>query len=386
MARGRRGQQWLAALIGTLIFTATGCGELTIRTWITVDEAQSGGFVQLDPPNGDPRPVNRLQGGFLAAVTLDTTQLLDLPIHGTITIEDVRLAGQTSAFGKLCTWANPAAASEGTLELDLVHGVGTADLSLDILAVTSLSASLPPANLVQDVTFELNGLTLQSLLDAAIDGSADGLFATEAAFEGESEILGVPVLFSLDLTVGNGPKPPLFSADHLTFCNRFFEQQGQELFHSLNSKSSYLQAQKNDSPQPPIVIALADIGARPGDLLRLERVGTYADETLLKDGRDKSLTGVFSATNVVGAPNIKNRVPGAIDAGPDVNTGYLKCLIFPLCVFQSTNIPQDFRIDETLDVVVPAGAAYLIVAPLPPAYTWEDNSGFGFGVDVTVNP
>jgi hypothetical protein len=301
-------------------------------------------------------------------------------------IEDVRLAAQTAGFGKLCTWGNPAAPSEGTLELNLVSGTGTADLALDILAVTSISSGLPPANLVQDVTFELNGLTLQSLLDAAIDGAADGLFATNAAFEGESEILGVPVLFSLDLVVGNGAKPPVFSGDHLAFCNRFFEQQGQQLFHGLNSKSSYLQAQKGDTPQPPIVIALADIGAKPGDLLRLERVGTYSDETLLKDGNDTSLTGVFSTTNVVAAPNVKNRVPGAIDAGPDVNTGYLKCLIFPLCVFQSTNIPQDFRIAGTLDVTVPPGAAYLIVAPLPPAYTWGDDSGFGFGVDVTVNP
>jgi hypothetical protein len=39
-----------------------------------------------------------------------------------------------------------------------------------------------------------------------------------------------------------------------------------------------------------------------------------------------------------------------------------------------------------VDVVVPAGANYLIVAPLSPSYEWKDNSGFGFGVDVTVNP
>jgi hypothetical protein len=78
--------------------------------------------------------------------------------------------------------------------------------------------------------------------------------------------------------------------------------------------------------------------------------------------------------------------PGAVEAGPNVKTGYWKCLIFPLCAFVSTDVPQDFPVADSTEVVVPDGAQYLVLAPLAPAYTWSDNSGFSFGVDVTVNP
>jgi hypothetical protein len=104
------------------------------------------------------------------------------------------------------------------------------------------------------------------------------------------------------------------------------------------------------------------------------------------DGIDTSLTGIFSATSTVLGASVRTRVPGAIDAGADVQTGFLSCLVPLLCQLISTDVPQDFRIGRSLDVVVPAGAAYLIVAPLPPSYVWSDNSGFGFGVNVTVNP
>ena len=37
-------------------------------------------------------------------------------------------------------------------------------------------------------------------------------------------------------------------------------------------------------------------------------------------------------------------------------------------------------------VTIPAGAQYLIVAPIPDSLSWADNSGFGLGVALTVNP
>jgi hypothetical protein len=88
----------------------------------------------------------------------------------------------------------------------------------------------------------------------------------------------------------------------------------------------------------------------------------------------------------VKAANLRTRVPGAVEAGPNVKTGYWKCLVFPLCVFVSTDVPQDFPVGSSTEVVVPGGAQYLVLAPLSQAYTWNDNSGFAFGVDVTVNP
>jgi hypothetical protein len=365
--------------------------QITIRTWVTVDEAASTGSIQL--ADDTPRPITRLQGGFYAVVRLDLIESLlpDLaagliPLQGTITVEDARIAGQTSAFGKLCTWGNPASVSAGTIRINLLTGTATVELDLDILATTSVSATFPPAPLAQPVTFVVEGVTLDTLLAAQASGSTDGLFATETAFEGDSEIFGVPVHFSLDLQVGNGPKPPLFSADHLTFCQRFFAQQGEDLFHGLNAKASYLQAAPLDAPKAPMVISLADLGAVPGDTLRLERVGTYSDLTSLIDGAQTALTGIFSSSDVVLGSGTRFRVPGAVDAGPDVQTGFLSCILPLVCQLITTDVPQDFRIGPSLDVVVPAGAAFLIVAPLPPSYVWNDNSGLGLGVSVTVNP
>jgi hypothetical protein len=39
-----------------------------------------------------------------------------------------------------------------------------------------------------------------------------------------------------------------------------------------------------------------------------------------------------------------------------------------------------------VNVTVPSGANFLIVAPLAPSQKWDDDSGFGFGVSVEVNP
>jgi hypothetical protein len=386
MTRGTFERRWLAAALGLLMLGATGCGELTIRTWITVDEAASSGFVQLSPPDGDPFPLDQIRGGFLAKVTLDTNQILS-GLRGTIEVEEVRLAARSGAIGRICVWNNPLAPSPGTLDLDLAAGTGTANLLLDLRATTALSASLPPTELQQEATFELSGFTLDSLLQAALSGATDGLFATQSSIESESEIFGTPVLFHLDVAVTNGAKPPLFLPDQLQFCGSRFDTQGPALFHSLNSRGSYLQAKQGDEPLQPLVISLIDVGAVPGDTLHLDRVGTYADVTLLKDGNETALSGIFSATTEIRSPGQRTRVPGAIDAGPDVRTGYLKCLLI-FCSFSSTDVPQDFRIDpgSGVDVVVPAGANYLIVAPLSPSYEWKDNSGFGFGVDVTVNP
>jgi hypothetical protein len=352
-----------------------------------VEDESSG---QIQPGNFPPATISRLQGGFLAAVTIDTNQILSGPLHGTIEIEEVRIAGQApGGIGRICTWADPSAVSGGTVTLDLLGGASSADLVLDLKGYTALNQAfgLPPVALEQAVSLDLgSGLSLDSLLAAASDGSADGLFATTAFFEGTSSIGTLPVRFVLDLAVTNGATPPVLDDDLLASCDRLFDEQGAALYHGLNSKSSHLQAQAGDAPAAPLVISLADLGAAAGDTLRLERVGTYSDETLLKDGTDTALSGLFSATADVKGANVRNRVPGAIDTGPNVKTGYWKCLIFPLCVFVSTDVPQDFPIGASTDIVVPTGAQYLVVAPLSNAYKWDDNSGFGFGVDVTVDP
>jgi hypothetical protein len=192
-------------------------------------------------------------------------------------------------------------------------------------------------------------------------------------------------VFTLNLAITNDAIQPVFDADLLSFCGARFDEQGNPAFYGLNSKSTYLRAQIGDHPAQPLKIALADLGAGPGDVLKLGTVGTYSDATILKDGNDTRLSAVFSSTNVVSSnENTRYRVPGAINAGSDVVTKtYWPCLF---CFPQQSDISQDFRIDPTVNVTVPAGANFLIVAPLAPSQKWDDDSGFSFGVSVEVNP
>lgn len=386
-----RGFGWSAAarigLAACVVFATTGCGNLTIRTWIKVVEDQSTGSVEVGPLG--VFPVERIQGGFLSTVQIDTTQVLDQPLQGTIVLDDVRIAAnQPGLLGPLCVWGDPLATSGGTVTLDLFGGASSADLTLALLATTELSEGIgqPPLALTEDASFPLSGVTLDALLAAAENGSADGLFSATAAFQGSAQVLGTPAEFNLDLAVTNEGTPPLFDADLLSFCGSHFAEQGGDLFYGLNSKSSYLRADDGDEPAEPLVIPLAELGAAPGDVLRLASVGTYSDETILKDGSRTKLGGVFSASDVVRNRTERYRVADAIDAGSDFGTGsHLRCFLF-FCAKLRTDVAEDFRIDPGVDVVVPAGASHLVVAPVARELEWEDNSGFGFGVSVEVNP
>jgi hypothetical protein len=239
---------------------------------------------------------------------------------------------------------------------------------------------------VQFALFPLDeGVSINTLLDAQNSGVTDGLFASTTTFHGTTKIGNIPAEFNLNIKATNDAEPPIFDADMLSFCGSSFAQQGDDLFYGLNSKSTYLRIEQGDDAAAPLAISLAELGAQPGDTLHLAPAGTYSDLSVLKDGSETRLTGVFSSTNEVRPASERNRIPGAIDAGTNVLTeSYLDCILL-LCVLHSSDIPQDFRIDPHVDVVVPAGAQYLFVAPTPNGQFWKDNSGFGFGVTVGVN-
>jgi hypothetical protein len=370
----------IAAVIGT------GCGDLTIRTWVKVIQAESSGNVVLADTEF---PLERVQGGFYGNVRVSTRDLLNA-LEGTITLEDVRIAtANPTLAGIVCVWGNPAVPSTGDVSIDILSAEGSASIVANLKAQTRLSRqiNLPPIELSQALDFELGGgIGIPEFLDAALDGSPDGLFATQADFVGDAEILGTPAQFQLNLSVTNEGTPPLFDADLLAFCAQYFNEQGRDLFWSVNSKGSFLQHDDLDNPQAPLVISLADVGAVPGNTLRLQRVGTFSATTELRDGNLTGLTGIFSRNATVNGGSNKNRIPGAIDAGPDIRTGSIKRCFLLLCLPFSSDIPQDFKIDPTVDVVVPANATHLILMPLPRNLFFKDNSGFGFGVNVTVNP
>jgi len=392
MRRASRGMI-AASLLGAVVILSTGCGELTIRTWVTVVEDESGGFVSLDLGGTEPwvYDILRIQGGLLTEVTLNTTEMLG-PMHGTLALQDVRLAGEVFGIGKLCTWNDPEGSSGGTLTLDLLGGASESEIYLDARANTQLNDTLgmEPFELEQAVDFDLGaGLDAAALLEAFEAGSADGLFETTTSLSSGVEMMGVQVVFNLDMALTNGAEPPLFDADLLEYCGDEFASQGlgDALFYGINSKSGYLRGLAKDTIRDPLVISLADLGASPGDTLRLETVGTYSMLDVLMDGSDTRLGGVFSSTDEVLDPSVLDRIPGAIDVQPNVYTWVSIVCIFGQCAdLGGDDIPEDFRIDPTRDIVVPPGAEYLVVAPIDTWRNWQDNSGFGFGVTVEVNP
>jgi hypothetical protein len=378
----------LGTVVGAAALMATGCGNLTIRSWVKVITATSTGSVQSPFLGTDPVQFARLQGGFLGRIVLDT-RTIPAPVDGTLTVEDVRIGGISEILSTLCVWGNSALTSSGTVHLDILGGSGSATTNLNVKATTGLSdmAGFPPVELSQAATFPLNGVGISQLLNAASTGSPDGLFATSASFNGETVLFGAPAVFALSLNVTNESKPPLFDADVLAGCGAHFNEQGRDIFYGINSKSSYLLASGNDTPTAPLVIKLSDLGAHAGDTLKLARVGTYDDTLELKDGTLTKVGAVFSSSATVNAGKQRNRIPGAIDAGTDVTTGsYQKCIIWPFCTTTPTDITQDFAITSGPTVTIPTGALYLIVAPIPDSLSWGDNSGFGLGVAVTVNP
>jgi hypothetical protein len=382
----------LSLVVSAAALFATGCGNLTIRTWVNVITDQSSGSLTTAAISGTPDQIDfaALQGGFLGAIVLDTTTLPG-PVNGTIAIEDVRVLGSTpgTALGAVCIWGDTSNPSHGTANLDILGSEGSATITLNIKATTALSdlVNLDPSVISQTATFPLNGVGIAQLLNAASTGSSDGLFAASVSFAGETIVLDEPAEFALNLSVTNTSTPPSFDPALLSKCAKHFAEQGTDLFYGVNSKGSYLLANKGDHPQPPTIIKLADIGAVPGNTLKIARVGTYDDITELKDGNVTKVGAVFSSTNVVKADNKQNRIPGAIDAGTDVTTSpFVHCIIFPICTVVATDIPQDFAVTNSPTVTIPAGAQYLIVAPIPDSGVWGDNSGFGLGVSLTVNP
>jgi hypothetical protein len=364
----------IAALLIGGVFTVamSGCGILSIESWVVIDTAKSSGSVSI---NGGPaQALTDLQGGFLGLIQVDT-RALPGPLSGPISVEDVRIA-TGGPFGTVCISADATKPSTGTVSLNVLGGTGSATLDLNLIA----SALGQQAKISQAANLNLSGVSLTTLLNASKTGSAAGLFDTTANFSSSTTILGLPVMFDLSLTVTNQETLPPLDATAASCANQFATNGlASGLFYGLNSKSSYLIASNGDTPQAPLVISLSDVGAVPGDRLELTRIGTFADQLLLKDGTLTQVSGLFSSSNTVLGTNVQNRIPGAIQSSAPA---FVTPPIFKGFFVQKTDIPQDFLIDPSIQVVVPNGAAFLIVAPFSPDLVWGNDSGFGLGVAV----
>jgi hypothetical protein len=113
----------------------------------------------------------------------------------------------------------------------------------------------------------------------------------------------------------------------------------------------------NETTANATPIDLASLGIFPGDLVGLTTLGSFFfthQDTIPVNG----MSGVFSSNSILLAPNLLNRVSGAIAAGgtPFVSQNTYRGDV-------PTDIPQDFRIFSTNTTLrVPPGAAFLFVS------------------------
>lgn len=148
---------------------------------------------------------------------------------------------------------------------------------------------------------------------------------------------------------------------------------------SIVSPAAYLHT-SYDPAADAVPLALADFGIQEGDAIRLERLGDFDCGSPCVDDRT-SMIAVFSASDVLLAPSLLNRVVDAIDAGDDVathNTHYGG---------EPTDIPEDFAIQladcSSVEVVVPEGAAYLFITPNDSLYYDNTDPDGDYGLRIT---
>ena len=147
-------------------------------------------------------------------------------------------------------------------------------------------------------------------------------------------------------------------------------------FVKLSPTGSFLRI-CNDSATDPVIIDLVPLGVKPGDRMLLSARGGYFNGSR---PRYRMALAVFSSTATLLGPGNQFRVPGAINAGDEYEM-YTEDTLF--CEGVQTDIPEDFGIEPSATVTVPAGAKYLFLCAKDKYY--EDNVDYGdFGVELAV--
>jgi hypothetical protein len=225
-----------------------------------------------------------------------------------MTLEDIRIAGDVTGLGNLCSWGDPRGWAEPWCSICSARAAR--DITLDLFTTTRFSEqlSIPPSAIVQPTSFALgSGVSLQTFAAAAETGVIDGLFATRTQFVGESSLLGQTVTFTLDLSVTNKATPPSFSS--ISRVLRAF---------SSSRAATSLRGERQGAicaPNPPTEpLRSATTSARRATGCG-SRVGTFSDR--LAPGRHRrGLTGIFSSSSVSAAAR---RACPAREAGTTYN-------------------------------------------------------------------
>lgn len=148
----------------------------------------------------------------------------------------------------------------------------------------------------------------------------------------------------------------------------------------LDPRGTFLRTNADPGALPSFVISLQQLGFVPGDLIRLQRFGDW-DADLGNNFQDniRSMIGVFSASNVLLPADQLHRVRDAIDAGVDDVT---EATFFGGLL---TDIPEDFRITDTV-IEIPPGATHLFIAARDRFYQDNRDPDGDFGVRITRAP
>ncbi len=126
---------------------------------------------------------------------------------------------------------------------------------------------------------------------------------------------------------------------------------------TMSGAGPYLRVDPTDVAGSPRIVPLADYGFAPGSTLRITPLGDFHNGI---DGDIHTpMFAVFSASSVLLAPNLQQRVAGALDAGTDTNSGLTCPSGLP------TDIAEDFFVPVGgVEVVIPAGATHLFIQPV----------------------
>ena len=152
---------------------------------------------------------------------------------------------------------------------------------------------------------------------------------------------------------------------------------------TIDGRATYLTKDSTDNASPePAIISLSDRGISEGDEIEFEVSGLWTQSSDEEPNNCRS-NGVFSQTSELLAIDRSHRVPGAIDAGEDVETNNT------YNADRETNIPEDFSISSMEDgecsrkktITVPEDAEYLFIGVRDSAYT--DNSG---ELEINIRP
>ncbi len=148
----------------------------------------------------------------------------------------------------------------------------------------------------------------------------------------------------------------------------------------LDPTQTYLRSGPPPSTNTPL--QLSQIGAQPGQMIRLEAFGTYDRDGSGINATDSygDLLGLFSKTATLLTHTEHRRVPGAISAGPTHQSKNVWIGGMP------TDIPEDFNIGSGIDVIIPEGAEYLFFSPDDSQFHDNSDPDLNYGVKIIVPP